>query len=121
MAQSLCTRRVSAIGLVLAGLASVTTAAVAQVVEPAKSKQTIRLEATPDGRMRLTLEGPDTWTIEAKTFDVRAEPEGVRLVAQPLTVQIQTTSTKSIANEFELLIKADGSLGFHIRESRQIK
>ncbi len=123
MANSNRTRR----GLVLAAAAGsvaaivLTVVANAQVAEPATSKQSIRLEATPDGRMRLNLEGPETWTIEAKTFEVRSRPEGVLLVAQPLTVQIQTPRTKSIANEFELLVKADGSLGFTIRDSRQIK
>ena len=121
MTQSMHARLVAVFGSALAGAVFISLAAAAQVVEPNTNKQTIRLEATADGRMRLSLEGPETWTIEAKTFEVHSEPDGVRFVAQPLTVQFQTTRSTSIANEFELLVRANGSLGFTIRESRRIK
>jgi len=84
-------------------------------------KQTIRLEAGSDGRVRLKLEGKETWTVEAKAFDALVGPEGLRLVAQPENVSIQTPNLLSIAREFELLIKLDGSLGFHIRNSFRVK
>ena len=62
--------------------------------------QTIRLESV-DGRVRIRLEGPETWSIDATGFDVIPDEKGLRFRAQPLDIYVQTAKTDSVAQEFE--------------------
>jgi hypothetical protein len=80
--------------------------------------QTIRVEAL-EGRVRLRLEGPEIWTIDANAFDVIALAPGIQFRAQPAGIDVRTPRTDSIANEFALTVSSEGKLGFHIRNMRR--
>ena len=78
------------------------------------TQQTIRLESV-DGRVRIRLEGPETWSIDATGFDVIPDEKGLRFRAQPLDIYVQTAKTDSVAQEFELTVSPAGTLGFDAR------
>ena len=125
-----------AAGCLVAGVSGLTTAAQApgqsqQAIQPsdtasrtrqvgasATPSQTIKVEAL-EGRVRLRLEGPETWTVDATTFDIIPVPQGVQFRAQPLGVDVRTQDTDSIANEFELTLSSEGGLAFHIRDMKR--
>jgi len=85
-------------------------------VEPKQTaaQQTIRLESV-DGRVRIRLEGPETWSIDATGFDVVPDRGGIRFRAQPVDIHVQTAGTDSVAQQFELTVLPVGALGFEIR------
>lgn len=89
-----------------------------QRVDPGRMdtiRQTIRLESV-DGRVRIRLEGPETWSIDATGFDVIPQPSGIRFRAEPLDIHVQTPKTDSVAQAFELTVSPAGTLGFEIRQ-----
>lgn len=117
-----------AIGGIVAAVATSTATAVApadrqavpkpQVGEPVpmpSTQQTIRLESVDD-RVRIRLEGHETWSIDASGFDVVPYQGGVRFRAQPLDIRVQTPKSDNVANEFELTVSPTGTLGFEIRD-----
>ena len=80
-----------AAGCLATGVSSFTTAARAPDLSGAGKMplQTITVEPF-EGRVRLGLEGPETWSVDANAFDVIAVAQGIQFRAQPAGIDVRT-------------------------------
>ena len=83
------------------------------------SGQLIRIDAVDAARLRLTLQGKENWVVETGSLELRANGASVDVIAERGQNVVQLPDSSNVAETFQVSIRIDGGLSFHITNMKR--